>query len=104
MRSKISFCKKTLVQNNIKMYGVIFFIWGIYLFLRYPLQLMQVNGINADRIFSLGEEYFAFIVPAAMGVVFYHFLKTDNGTAFYLSLPATKAQVYFSQFFSDRTV
>ena len=100
MRSKISFCKKTLVQNNIKMYGVIFFIWGIYLFLRYPLQLMQVNGINADRIFSLGEEYFAFIVPAAMGVAFYHFLKTDNGTAFYLSLPATKAQVYFSQFFS----
>ena len=99
MKSKISFCKKTLIQNNIKMYGVISLLWGIYLFLRYPLLFLQ-DKKWISGVFTLNEEIFIFLVPAALGVAFYHFLKTDNGTAFYLSLPMTRTQIYFSQFFS----
>lgn len=99
MKSKISFCKKALIQNNIKMYGVISLLWGIYLFLRYPLLFLQ-DKEWISGVFTLNEEIFIFLVPAALGVAFYHFLKTDNGTAFYLSLPMTRTQIYFSQFFS----
>ncbi len=99
MKSKISFCKKALIQNNIKMYGVISLLWTIYLFLRYPLLFLQDKEWISE-VFTLNEEIFIFLVPAALGVVFYHFLKTDNGIAFYLSLPMTKTQIYFSQFVS----
>ena len=99
MKSKIFFCKKALLQNNIKMYSVISLLWGVYLFLRYPLLFLQ-DKKWISGVFTLNEEIFIFLVPAALGVAFYHFLKTDNGTAFYLSLPMTKTQIYFGQFFS----
>ena len=101
MKSKISFCKKALLKNNIKMYAPVFLLWAVYLFLRYPLVLLQYNKATYTYdTFSLATEPFIFLVPIATGVALYHFLKTDNGTAFYLSLPATKTQLYFSQFLS----
>lgn len=41
MRSRISFCRKELIINNLKMYGMLSILWGVYLFLIYPLYLVN---------------------------------------------------------------
>ncbi len=109
MKFKASFCKKALIWNNLRLYGLVFSVWGIYLFLAYPLRFIMEKGDHntplsqlsaVEQILFSSEFLLICIIPIAMGAAFYHFLKTDNGVAFYLSIPATRNEVYFSQMLS----
>lgn len=107
MRSKISFCKKELIINNLKMYGLLSVLWGIFLFLAYPLRIITnrtyYEEYVAENIFDILYSW-VFLIPIVfsviLAIILFHFLKTDNGVAFHMSLPAGKAEIFFSQFIS----
>lgn len=104
MKSKVSFYNQEIIRNNFRMYGLLSVFWGIILFILIPLLLVQSGDIsNSWRL----ENYLkgigmalSFTVPPCMGIAYFGFLKKENSTSFYMSLPATGTQIFVSQYLS----
>lgn len=104
MKSKISFCNIEIIRNNLRMYSLLSLFWGIFLFIMYPLMILRAEEYNTtydtvQYMFNSGF-FLSMVLPTSMGLVFFGFLKSENATAFYMSLPTTKTQLFVSQYIS----
>lgn len=104
MKSKISFCNIEIIRNNLRMYSLLSLFWGIFLFVIYPLVILKSSEYThvsevSEYMFNSGV-MLSLILPTSMGLVFFGFLKAENATAFYMSLPTTKTQIFISQYIS----
>lgn len=104
MKSKISFCNIEIIRNNLRMYSLLSLFWGIFLFIIYPL--IAAKSSEYSHVMDIAEYMFnsgvmlSLVLPTCMGLVFFGFLKAENATAFYMSLPASKTQIFISQYIS----